>query len=287
MRPLRDWKWKKLPDTSDDHSENIQSMIEEEEEEIKDLLASYQGLQEYIDSGKTPQDFINEYESLGWDIRFCQFRLVWEDWIKKQSPVDPNNPFNVEEVLKRIENNLYHLDIPMDLAWKLYGPDIPEEYKTWGFSVYFTDNDFSMQMENLGKTVGKRYLEELEEIIKVYFLYEDIVDIPIGDKCKSDLSKYFDPDKLRSLLDALFPAAQHLIDWRYKGEIDLSETDRLRDYLDLKNRKIKIGSYQDIRKWIISDLSWTEENQDSERIWCNSEVLIVTVEDNKLEARTW
>ena len=287
MRPLRDWKWKKLPDTSDDHSENIQSMIEEEEEEIKDLLASYQGLQEYIESGKTPQDFINEYESLGWDIRFCQFRLVWEDWIKKQSPVDPNNPFNIEEVLKRIENNLYHLDIPMDLAWKLYGPDIPEEYKTWGFSVYFTDNDFSMQMENLGKTVGKRYLEELEEIIKVYFLYEDIVDIPIGDKCKSDLSKYFDPDKLRSLLDALFPAAQHLVDWRYKGEIDLSETDRLRDYLDLKNRKIKIGSYQDIRKWIISDLSWTEESQDSERIWCNSEVLIVTVEDNKLEARTW
>lgn len=287
MRPLRDWKWKKLPDTSDDHSDNIQIMIEEEEEEIKDLLASYQGLQEYVESGKTPQDFINEYESLGWDIRFCQFRLVWEDWIKKQSPVDPNNPFNVEEVLKRIENNLYHLDIPMDLAWKLYGPDIPEEYKTWGFSVYFTDNDFSMQMENLGKTVGKRYLEELEEIIKVYFLYEDIVDIPIGDKCKSDLSKYFDPDKLRSLLDALFPAAQHLVDWRYKGKIDLSETDRLRDYLDLKNRKIKIGSYQDIRKWIISDLSWTEEDQDSERIWCNSEVLIVTVEDNKLEARTW
>ena len=287
MRPLRDWKWKKLPDTSDDHSENIQSMIEEEKEEIKDLLASYQGLQEYIESGKTPQDFINEYESLGWDIRFCQFRLVWEDWIKKQSPVDPNNPFNVEEILKRIENNLYNLDIPMDLAWKLYGPDIPEEYKTWGFSIYFTDNDFSMQMENLGKTIGKRYLEELEEIIKVYFLYEDIVDIPIGDKCKSDLSKYFDPDKLRSLLDALFPAAQHLVDWRYKGEIDLSETDRLRDYLDLKNRKIKIGSYQDIRKWIISDLSWTEEDQDSERIWCNSEVLIVTVEDNKLEARTW
>ena len=118
-------------------------------------------------------------------------------------------------------------------------------------------------------------------------MYEDIVDIPIGDKCKSDLSKYFDPDKMRSLLDALFPAAQHLVDWRYKGKIDLSETDRLRDYLDLKNRKIKIGSYQDIRKWIISDLSWTEENQDSERIWCNSEVLIVTVEDNKLEARTW
>lgn len=287
MRPLRDWKWKKLPNTSDNHSENIQIMIKEEEEEIQDLLSSYQGLQEYIESGKTPQDFINEYESLGWDIRFCQFRLVWENWIRKQSPAAPNNPFNVQEVLETIESNLYHLNIPMDLAWKLYGPEIPAEYKTWGFSVYFTDNDFSIQMENLGKTIGRRYLEELEEIIKVYFLYDDLVDVPIGDKCKSDLSKYFDPDKLRSLLDALFPAAQHLVDWRYRGEIDLSETERLRDYLDLKNRKIKIGSYQDIRKWIISDLNWPEEDQGSEQVWCNSEVLIVTVEDNKLEARTW
>ena len=287
MRPLRDWAYKKIEETPDNHFEIVEAMVEEEAEEVKDLLASYPDLQNYLQQGKTPQDFINEYESLGWDLRFCKFRLVWEDWINKQTRSDSDDPSDWAKSLDIIDENLSHLHIPKELAWKLYSPDIPEEYKTWGFAVYFTDNDFSGHMEILGKIIGEKYLEELEEITKVYFLYEDIVNISIAEKCKQDLSRYFDLDKLRTFLDCLYPAAQHMIDWRYhKGDLNPSEAERTREYLDLKNCKAKIGPFPELRKWLISDLGWTEEVPGEEHIWCNAEVVLVTTEDEKLKVQT-
>ena len=103
MRPLRDWAYKKIEETPDNHFEIVEAMVEEEAEEVKDLLASYPDLQNYLQQGKTPQDFINEYESLGWDLRFCQFRLVWEDWINKQTRSDSDDPSDWAKSLDIIE----------------------------------------------------------------------------------------------------------------------------------------------------------------------------------------
>ena len=284
MRPLRDWAYKKLESTSDNLLDSAEAMMKEEAEEVKDLLRDYPGLKGYLAEGKTPQDFINEFGTFNWDIRFCQFRLVWEHWVRKQNPVDVTNIESATEALDIIQESNRTIKVPEDLAWRLYSPDIPEEYRNWGFAVYFTDNDFGLEMEILGDMIGKRYLEEIKEITKTYFLYEDIIDVSIEDMCKTNLEKYFNQERLSTLLDVLYPAAYYLTMWRHrKGEIDSpEEVERVRNYLDLKNRQMKIGSLQEIKSWMINDLGCTEEDG---YIWCNSEVLIVYIEDGKLNIK--
>ena len=286
MRPLRKWAYKQIQETPENHFKVAEAMIAEEDEERKAILRDCPGLKEYLEAGKTPQDFINEYGTLNWNLRYCQFTLVWEEYVRETHPYSKDDTDDWHKGLEIIQDNINSIVIPKDLAWRLYSPEIPEKYKTWGFAIYFSDNDFSGYMEILGKLIGDTYLEDLNHIAISRFKYEDLGQETTEEECQARLGKYFDQERLKSLICALYPGACVLGSWEWREELEEeSEIIKTRDYLKLNERPIKIGTLEEIRDWMVSELGWTEVYP--EKIWCNSECLVVYIKDGKIESCCW
>ena len=278
MRKPRDWEWKKIPETPENRLEIEDMMLKEEDEEVESLYKDVPGLREYVEAGHTGQDFVDNYETLGFDISPFQYHLCRFKWNIDQLRTikEPGDwkPIPYEEVV-----------IPESLALKIVGDVIPEKYKTWGFALYFTDNDFGCQMEMIGSIIGERYKKEFFDVVKSICEFEEVYVIA-EEYCNQQLGKYFDEGKLKELVSRLYPSGEILCDWYYRsGSItEEDEINRTSDYLDLKNRDIKVGNEEDIRRWLVQ-LGWTEEYPD--HIWCNGEVLVVLFKDNEIKIDTW
>lgn len=277
MRKPRDWEWKKIVETTDNVCEIGEIMHKEEDEEVESLYRDIPGLKEYVEAGHTNQEFVDNYETLGFDIapfqyHLCRFRWNLDQLHKMKEPGDWK-PIPYETV-----------KIPNELALKIAGDVIPEKYKTWGFALYFTDNDFGWPMEIVGRIVGEQYKKEFFGVVRSICEFEENYVIA-EEYCNIHLGKYFDEEKLKELISRLYPSGEILSDWSRDGSItDEAEVKRVSDYLDLKNRQIKVGSEEKIRSWLLR-LGWTEEYPS--HIWCNSEVLIVLFKDGEISVDTW
>ena len=278
MRKPRDWEWKKIPETPENHLEVEEMMQKEEDEEVESLYRDIPGLKEYVEAGHTDQDFVDNYETLGFDIapfqyHLCRFRWNLSQLVDKMKNLEDWEPIPYESP-----------EIPEALALKIVGDVIPEKYKTWGFALYFTDNDFGWPMEIVGRIVGETYKREFSNVVKSICGFEE--NYTTADYyCDTHLGKYFNEQLLKILIDKLYSAGDVLSSWN--GNRDLPkqhETDQTREYLRLLDRDIKIGNEEDIRRWLVQ-LGWTEEYPD--HIWCNGEVLIVLFKDSEIKIHTW
>lgn len=278
MRKPRDWEWKKIPETPDNHFEVGEMMAKEEDEEVESLYRDVPGLKEYVEAGHTGQDFVDNYETLGFDIapfqyHLCRFRWNLSQLVNKMENLEDWEPIPYETV-----------KIPNELALKIAGDVIPEKYKTWGFALYFTDNDFGWPMEIVGRIVGEQYKKEFFGVVRSICEFEENYTTAEY-YCDTHLGKYFDERLLKILIDKLYSAGDVLSSW--EGNRDLPkqhETDQTKEYLRLPDRDIKIGNEEEIRRWLVQ-LGWTEEYPD--HIWCNSEVLIVLFKDSEIQIHTW
>ena len=240
MRPNRDWEYKKIKETDGNQLEIFKAMRKEEKEEVQSILSSCPGLKEYIESGKTYQDFLDEYETLGWDIRYSQFKLVWEEHLRKTI----DDPL---EVYHRICDKTPE-KIPDYLIWKYYVKEVPDKYRKWGFALYFSDNDFGMVMERAGKIVGRTYLDDFKNLLKSTIIYEN-TSPTIAEECKEKLDKYFHPEKIKEFLVSVYPAANFLVSWNYRGEADTEEEVKSNlKYLNLPGAKMKIGNLDELKE---------------------------------------
>lgn len=275
MRPNRDWEYKKIKETDGNQLEIFKAMRKEEKEEVQSILSSCPGLKEYIESGKTYQDFLDEYETLGWDIRYSQFKLVWEEHLRKTI----DDPL---EVYHRICDKTPE-KIPDYLIWKYYVKEVPDKYRKWGFALYFSDNDFGMVMERAGKIVGRTYLDDFKNLLKSTIIYEN-TSPTIAEECKEKLDKYFHPEKIKEFLVSVYPAANFLVSWNYRGEADTEEEVKSNlKYLNLPGAKMKIGNLDELKEWIKVEFNWGQ----GDTYWCNGEMLLVYINDNELTVTTW
>ncbi len=278
MRKPKDWEWKKIPETPDNHLEIEEMMQKEEDEEVESLYRDIPGLKEYVEAGHTGQDFVDNYETLGFDIapfqyHLCRFRWNLSQLVDKMKNLEDWEPIPYETV-----------KIPNELALKIAGDVIPEKYKTWGFALYFTDNDFGWPMEIVGRIVGKQYKKEFFDTVRSICEFEENYTTAEY-YCDMHLGKYFDERLLKILIDRLYSAGDVLSSWESNREFPKQhETDQTREYLRLLDRDIKIGNEEEIRRWLVQ-LGWTEEYPD--HIWCNGEVLIVLFKDGEISIDTW
>lgn len=279
MRKPRDWEWKKIVETTDNVCEIGEIMHKEENEEVESLYRDIPGLKEYVEAGHTNQEFVDNYETLGFDIapfqyHLCRFRWNLSQLVDKMKNLEDWEPIPYETI-----------KVPNELALKIAGDVIPEKYKTWGFALYFTDNDFGWPMEMVGRIVGEQYKKEFFGVVRSICEFEENYVIA-EEYCNIHLDKYFDEEKLKELISRLYPSGEILSDWYYhSGSIaEEDEINRTSDYLDLKNRDIKVGNEEEIRRWLVQ-LGWTEEYPD--HIWCNGEVLVVLFKDSEIQIHTW
>ena len=280
MRKPRDWEWKKIPETPDNQQEIEEMMLKEEDEEVEALYRDIPGLKEYVEAGHTDQDFIDNYETLGFDIALFQYHFCRFKWNLGQL-------MDIENLGEWKPIPYESPEVPGSLALKIVGDVIPEKYKTWGFALYFTDNDFGWPMEIVGRIIGDQYKREFFSVAKSICEFEENY-VVAEEYCDNILGKYFDEEKLKALIDGLYTAGDILCTWEnMRDATDRNKEGEFRGYLDLKNRKIKIGSREEIKTWLLSDLEWTTESPNSKHIWCNAEVLVVLFTDSEIKVDIW
>lgn len=280
MRKPRDWEWKKIIETPDNTFQIGEMMQKEEDEEVEALYRDIPGLREYVEADHTVQDFVDNYETLGFDIgvfqyHLCRFRWNLDQLVKMKENLEDWKPIPYESP-----------KIPNLLALKIIGDVIPERYKSWGFALYFTDNDFGVPMEVVGRLIGERYKEEFFNIAKGICEFEENYVIA-EEYCNMHLGKYFDEEKLKVLIDRLFPTGEILSSWNFLDrELPTDEhIDSIRSYLEIPKRKIKIGSEEEVISWLVETFG-EPEDKDWKYPWCNAEVLVVLFKDNEIEIKT-
>ena len=278
MRKPRDWEWKKMIETPDNTFQIGEMMQKEEEDEVQALYHEIPGLREYVEADHTVQDFVDNYETLGFDIGVFQYHLCRFRWNLDQL-------FKIKEPGEWKPISYESAKIPDKLALKIIGDVIPDKYKSWGFAIYFTDNDFGVPMEVVGKLIGERYREDFFDIAKGICEFEENYVIA-EEYCNMHLGKYFDEEKLKVLIDKLFPTGEILSSWSFLDrELPTDEhIDYIRGYLEIPKRKIKIGSEEEVISWLVENFG-EPENKDWKYPWCNAEVLLVQFSPDKVEVK--
>lgn len=278
MRKPRDWEWKKVIETPDNTFQIGEMMQKEEKDEVQALYREIPGLREYVEADHTVQDFVDNYETLGFDIgvfqyHLCRFRWNLDQLVKMKENLEDWKPIPYESPI-----------IPDKLALKIVGDVVPEKYKTWGFALYFTDNDFGCPLEMVGKIIGEQYKKEFFDVVNGICEFEE--DYVIADEyCDTHLGKYFDEDKLRSLIDSLYPAGEILSSWGFNQGIPTDDNiDSTRGYLEIPKRKIKIGSEEEVISWLVETFG-EPEDKNWKYPWCNAEVLLVQFSPDKVEVK--
>ena len=278
MRKPRDWEWKKIIETPDNTFQIGEMMQKEEKDEVQALYREIPGLREYVEADHTVQDFVDNYETLGFDIgifqyHLCRFRWNLDQLVKMKENLEDWKPIPYESPI-----------IPDKLALKIVGDVVPEKYKTWGFALYFTDNDFGCPLEMVGKIIGEQYKQEFFDVVNGICEFEE--DYVIADEyCDTHLGKYFDEDKLRGLIDSLYPAGEILSSWGFNQGIPTDDDiDSTRGYLEIPKRKIKIGSEEEVISWLVETFG-EPEDKNWKYPWCNAEVLLVQFSPDKVEVK--
>ena len=278
MRKPRDWEWKKVIETPDNTFQIGEMMQKEEKDEVQALYREIPGLREYVEADHTVQDFVDNYETLGFDIgvfqyHLCRFRWNLDQLVKMKENLEDWKPIPYESPI-----------IPDKLALKIVGDVVPEKYKTWGFALYFTDNDFGCPLEMVGKIIGEQYKKEFFDVVNGICEFEE--DYVIADEyCDTHLGKYFDEYKLRSLIDSLYPAGEILSSWGFNQGIPTDDNiDSTRGYLEIPKRKIKIGSEEEVISWLVETFG-EPEDKNWKYPWCNAEVLLVQFSPDKVEVK--
>ena len=278
MRKPRDWEWKKIIETPDNTFQIGEMMQKEEKDEVQALYREIPGLREYVEADHTVQDFVDNYETLGFDIgifqyHLCRFRWNLDQLVKMKENLEDWKPIPYESPI-----------IPDKLALKIVGDVVPEKYKTWGFALYFTDNDFGCPLEMVGKRLGEQYKQEFFDVVNGICEFEE--DYVIADEyCDTHLGKYFDEDKLRGLIDSLYPAGEILSSWGFNQGIPTDDDiDSTRGYLEIPKRKIKIGSEEEVISWLVETFG-EPEDKNWKYPWCNAEVLLVQFSPDKVEVK--
>lgn len=278
MRKPRDWEWKKIIETPDNTFQIGEMMQKEEKDEVQALYREIPGLREYVEADHTVQDFVDNYETLGFDIgifqyHLCRFRWNLDQLVKMKENLEDWKPIPYESPI-----------IPDKLALKIVGDVVPEKYKTWGFALYFTDNDFGCPLEMVGKIIGEQYKKEFFDVVNGICEFEE--DYVIADEyCDTHLGKYFDEDKLRGLIDSLYPAGEILSSWGFNQGIPTDDDiDSTRGYLEIPKRKIKIGSEEEVISWLVETFG-EPEDKNWKYPWCNAEVLLVQFSPDKVEVK--
>ncbi len=252
MRPLRDWAWKKLPD--DDIRAQGEAMRKEEIKEYKNILASFTGLEDYIKSGKKTSDFIREYDSLGWEMRPWEFHFTKFHYDLEHAPRTKEGLIDLASEASSDIDGYYATKLPDSIISTFALPIVDEKYKNWSFAISFGDNDFGTYMEKIGEIIGGEYLEELKGIYSQICLFEDC-EREAGDMCAKRLDKYLLESNIIPQINNLIPGIYNLIQFVHFGrDIDDVEAERIQDYLRVEDHRIKIGTKEEVEKWINNTL---------------------------------
>lgn len=248
MRPLRDWDWKKLPD--DDIRAQGEAMRKEEIEEYNNILASFPGLEDYIKSGKTTSDFIKEYDRLGWEMRPWEFHFTKFNYGLIHAPNNKAGLTGLSRVTRSDLEDYYATELPDSIISTFALPIVDEKYKNWSFAISFGDNDFGTYMEKIGEIIGSEYLEELKGIYSQICRFEDC-EREAGDLCSKRLDKYFLESNIVPQINNLIPGIYNLTQFvRFGRYVDDAEAKRVQDYLHVEDSQIKIGTTEEVEKWI-------------------------------------